>query len=63
MLYKVKVADNLSRDKGITGEHESFENIISLGNSIDLRNNYKLIDLQNGYVEIVPIDETKHFRK
>lgn len=63
MPFKVKVADNLARDKGITRHHESFEDIISIGNSIDLRNNYKSIDLQNGYVEIVPIDETKYFKK
>lgn len=63
MPFKVKVADNLSRDKGIARCHESFEDIISIGNSIDLRNNYKSINLQNGYVEIVPIDETKHFKK
>lgn len=63
MLFKVKVADNLSRDKGVARCHERFEDIISLGNSVDLRNNFESIDLQNGYVEIVPVDETKHFKK
>lgn len=63
MPFKVKVAENLSRDKGISRCHESFEDIISIGNSIDLRNNYESIDLQNGYVKIVPIKDTKHFNK
>lgn len=63
MPFKVKVADNLSRDKGIARCHKSFEYIISISDSIDLKNNCKTIDLQNGYVEIVPIDKTKHLKK
>lgn len=63
MLYKVKVADNLSRDKILVNNHKKFQNIISLGKSVDLRNNSVTINLQNGYQEIVAIDESKIFRK
>lgn len=30
--------------------------------TIDLRNNSKSIDLQNGYAEIIPIDTSKTFK-
>lgn len=63
MPFKVKVADNLSRDKGIARCNKSFDDIISFSSSIDLKNNYKTIELQNGYVKIAPIDKTKHFKK
>ena len=48
MPFKVKVAENLSRDKGRSSCHGSFEDIISQGGSIDLRGNIEVIDLQNG---------------
>ena len=62
MSYKIKVSENLSRDKILENNHENFEGIISRGKSIDLRNNSKTIDLQNGYEKIVPIDKLKFFK-
>ena len=62
MFYQIKVSENLSRDKTLKNSHEEFQDIISLGESIDLRNNSKSIDLQNGYEEIVPIDTSKTFK-
>ncbi|MCI8882250.1 MAG: hypothetical protein HFH43_04275 [Lachnospiraceae bacterium] len=62
MPFKVKVAENLSRDKGRSSCHGSFEDIISQGGSIDLRGNIEVIDLQNGYIKIVPVDETRRFK-
>ncbi len=62
MSYKIKVSKNLSRDKILENNHKSFEDIISRGKSIDLRNNSKTIDLQNGYEKIVPIDKLKFFK-
>ena len=62
MSYKIKVSKNLSRDKILENNHESFEDIISRCKSIDLRNNSKTIDLQNGYEKIVPIDKLKFFK-
>lgn len=59
MLWKVKVSNNLSRDKILANSHKSFQDIVSLGKSTDLRNNSKFIDLHNGYVDIVPIDKSK----
>lgn len=63
MLYKVKVSDNLSRDKILVNSHKKFKDIISLTESIDLRDNSKFIDLNNGYGVILPIDESKTFKK
>ena len=62
MSYKVKVSDNLSRDKIVKNSHSTFIDIVSRGKSIDLRNNSKSIDLQNGYGKIMPIDSRKFFK-
>lgn len=62
MSYEVKVSDNLSRDKILVNNHEKNQDIISIGKSIDLRNNSISIDLHNGYEEIIPIDESKIFK-
>lgn len=61
MLGKVNSSDNLSRDKILLNTHKSFQDVISLGKSIDLRNNFQTIDLQNGYEEIIPINVSKIF--
>ena len=62
MSYKVKVSDNLSRDKILVNSHEKIQDIISKEKSINLKNNSISIDLQNGYEEIMPIDESKIFK-
>lgn len=61
MLGKIKVSKELSRDKILPNKNGKFKDIISLGESVDLRNNSYTVDLQNGYEEIVPIDESKIF--
>ncbi|MHC9080397.1 hypothetical protein [Bacillus altitudinis] len=30
--------------------------------AVDMRNNYRIIDLENGFVKVVPIDENKLVR-
>lgn len=62
MSYKVKVSDNLSRDKIVKNGHNTFIDIVSQGKSVDLRNNSKSIDLQNGYKKIIPIDKKKFLK-
>ncbi len=61
MPYKIKVSENLSRDKILGNTHKNFEDIISHSKSIDLRNNSKITDLQNGYGEMILIDSQKFF--
>ena len=62
MSYRIKVSKNLSRDKISENSNEGFEDIISRGKSIDLRNNSRTIVLQNGYEKIVSIDKLKFFK-
>ncbi|MGN4739054.1 hypothetical protein [Bacillus cereus] len=59
----LKKASNLSRRK-MANPHQNkplYQRLKST-NAIDLRNNRSIIDLNNGYSEIVPIDENKRFK-
>jgi hypothetical protein len=40
---------------------QSFYNMLKKNHSIDLRNNYKIIDHGNGYDTILPLDKNKKF--
>lgn len=42
---------------------ECYEDRLEASSAIDLRDNYKIIDHGDGYCTIVPIDETKKYKK
>ncbi|AZJ21733.1 hypothetical protein [Bacillus cereus] len=42
-------------------QHDSVQKRLNLNNSTDLRDNIKIKDLQNGFIEINPINESKKF--
>lgn len=66
MNKKIKIS---LAEKQITREdlanpfkHLTHKEKLKKSNAIDLRNNHTLIDLENGYVKILPIDESKRFK-
>lgn len=62
MPYKIKVSENLSRDKSSGNRHRSYEDTLAHGKSINLRGNSRFVGLQNGYGKILPIDKLKIFK-
>jgi hypothetical protein len=43
-------------------DRECYEKRLEASGAIDLRDNHKIIDLGNGYVQIKPIDPNKKFK-
>ncbi|RFU61319.1 hypothetical protein D0466_18935 [Peribacillus glennii] len=60
---RIKEAIELSRNYlAYPHQNESFYDILKKKKAIDLRNNFYIVDLGNGYEDVLPIDTNKKFK-
>lgn len=58
---KVKKSASILNDKASSPTRDLYNRLIK-DKAIDMRDNYKIVELSDGYVKVIPLDETKYFK-
>ncbi|UOQ47752.1 hypothetical protein MUN88_17110 [Gracilibacillus caseinilyticus] len=62
MARFVKVKTNFTKKSNTPFPIETLDQRLEKDKVVDMRNNYHIVEHDNGYVKIIPIDSTKIFK-